>query len=75
MAEQLERAVLEADIEEISPNFQTEFDEFWNINNLKNDFQNPNSTYFVAKLDNEIVGFAGKFLVFVIEGLFLLGEH
>ena len=49
----------EADIEEISPNFQTEFDEFWNINNLKNDFQNPNSTYFVAKLDNEIVGFAG----------------
>ena len=49
----------EADIEEISPNFQTEFDEFWNINNLKNDFQNPNSTYFVARLDNEIVGFAG----------------
>ena len=49
----------EADIEEISPNFQTEFDEFWNINNLKNDFQNPNSTYFVAKLGNEIVGFAG----------------
>lgn len=49
----------EADIEEISPNFQTEFDEFWNINNLKNDFQSPNSTYFVAKLDNEIVGFAG----------------
>src|SRR5699024_7041584 len=49
----------EADIEEISPHFQTEFDEFWNINNLKDDFQNPNSTYFVAKLDNEIVGFAG----------------
>lgn len=51
--------MMETDIEELSPNFQTEFDEFWNINNLKNDFQNPNSTYFVAKLDNEIVGFAG----------------
>ena len=51
--------MMETDIEELSPNFQTEFDEFWNINNLKNDFQNPNSTYFVARLDNEIVGFAG----------------
>ena len=47
------------DIETISPIFNTEFDEFWNINNLKSDFENPNSTYFVAKLDNEIVGFAG----------------
>ena len=46
-------------IETISPIFNTEFDEFWNINNLKNDFANPNSTYFVAKLDDEIVGFAG----------------
>ena len=47
------------DIEAITPNFQTEFDEFWNINNLKNDFENPNSTYYIAKLDGEIVGFAG----------------
>ena len=47
------------DIETIAPNFQTEFDEFWNINNLRNDFANPNSKYFVAKIDDEIVGFAG----------------
>lgn len=47
------------DIEAITPNFQTEFDEFWNINNLKNDFENPNSTYYIAKLDGEIVGFTG----------------
>lgn len=47
------------DINEISPIFQTEFDEFWNIANLKNDFINPNSTYFVAKLNEEIVGIAG----------------
>ena len=26
---------------------------------LKNDFANPNSSYFIAKLDDEIVGFAG----------------
>ena len=47
------------DIESITPNFQSEFDDFWNINNLKNDFNNQNSKYFVAKLDNKIVGFAG----------------
>lgn len=47
------------DIEVITPNFQTEFDEFWNINNLRNDFANSNSKYFVAKINDEIVGFAG----------------
>lgn len=47
------------DIKIIAPNFKTEFDEFWNIENLENDFSNPNSTYFTAKMDNEIVGFAG----------------
>ena len=48
-----------ADIASISPNFEENFDKFWNINNLKNDFGNPNATYFIAKLDDEIVGFAG----------------
>ena len=47
------------DIDLIAPNFETEFDKFWNINNLKNDFNNSNSTYFVAKIDNEIACFAG----------------
>ena len=47
------------DIETISPIFDTQFDRFWNINNLKNDFENSNATYFVARLDDEIVGFAG----------------
>ena len=46
-------------IDAITPNFNSEFDEFWNINNLKNDFVNPNSTYYIAKIDDEIVGFAG----------------
>ena len=47
------------DIDNITPDFNKDFDTFWNINNLRNDFANPNSTYFVAKLDTEIVGFAG----------------
>ena len=47
------------DIDSISPDFEGNFDKFWNINNLKNDFQNQNATYFIAKLDDEIVGFAG----------------
>ena len=49
----------EDDIKSITPNFKSEFDEFWNISNLQNDFNNQNSKYFVAKIDNEIVGFAG----------------
>lgn len=54
--------MVESDIVSISPNFEIDFDKFWNINNLKNDFSNPNSTYFTAKIGDEIVGFAG-FLV------------
>ncbi len=49
----------EDDLNEIEPILNSEFDDFWNINNLKNDFANGNSVYFVARLNNEIVGFAG----------------
>ena len=45
-------------IKSLEPNFNN-FDKFWNIQNLKSDFENPNSYYFVASIDNEIVGFAG----------------
>lgn len=47
------------DIKVISKNFNTEFDEFWSIDTLKNDFNNPNTAYFIAKLNDEIVGFVG----------------
>lgn len=47
------------DIDTISGNFNNEFDKFWKIDNLKNDFTNSNSSYFIAKLDDEIVGFVG----------------
>ena len=60
LEEKIEIAQMTADdIDIISPIFESDFDKFWNISNLKSDFENPNSTYFVAKLDNEIVGFAG----------------
>ena len=49
----------ENDIQELEPILNSDFDNFWNISNLKNDFANENSVYFVAKLNDEIVGFAG----------------
>lgn len=36
-----------------------EFDNFWTYTIFENELKNPNSKYFVALLDNEIVGFAG----------------
>lgn len=47
------------DIALLKPNFAKNFDKFWSIDILKNDFKDINSKYIVAKVDNEIVGFAG----------------
>lgn len=47
------------DILSIESNFSEKFDKFWSINILKDDFNNEHSKYIVAKLNNEIVGFAG----------------
>ena len=47
------------DLESISQNLQTDFDDFWNYTTLKNELENTNSTYIVAKNNNIIVGFAG----------------
>lgn len=35
------------------------FDDFWNDNILRNDFFSPTSYYIVAKIQNNIIGFAG----------------
>lgn len=48
-----------SDINSISSNFSSNFDEFWSIDTLKNDFSSENSKYIVAKIDTEIVGLAG----------------
>lgn len=47
------------DLESISGTLESDFDDFWNVNTLKNELLNPNSKYIVAKLNNTIVGFAG----------------
>lgn len=47
------------DLESIKDILYSDFDDFWNYNVLKSDFENSNSKYFVAKLNEEIVGFAG----------------
>lgn len=53
----------EEDILTITPDFNNNFDQFWNITNLENDFHAQNTKYFIAKLNNQIVGFAGILIV------------
>lgn len=47
------------DLNSIKDLLLTNFDDFWTYNTLKNELLNPNSKYFVAKISNKIVGFAG----------------
>lgn len=46
------------DFYELEPIF-SEFDDFWKPINLKSELENVNSQCLVAKIDNNIVGFAG----------------
>lgn len=41
----------------------SDFDDFWNINTFAYELENENSYYLVAKVNNEIVGFAGMKIV------------
>lgn len=43
----------------ISESLSDEFDDFWTYGTFMSELENPNSTYIIAKIDNEIVGFAG----------------
>lgn len=52
------------DVSLIKPLFHSNFDNFWSIDILKDDLNNCNSKYFVAKINNEIVGFAGIKVIF-----------
>jgi len=47
------------DLETIKDILASDFDEFWNHNVFKEELQSENSKYLVAKLNNEIIGFAG----------------
>ena len=47
------------DLEEIRDNLLTDFDDFWTYSVFKSELLNPNSKYIIAKIDGQIVGFAG----------------
>ncbi len=47
------------DLDLITDNLETDFDNFWNYNVFKSELENGNSKYLVAKINNQIVGFAG----------------
>lgn len=48
-----------SDLDEISSILTTDFDDFWNASTLESELKNPFSKYIVARMENEIVGFAG----------------
>jgi len=45
------------DLETIKDNLVSDFDDFWNYNILKEELQNKNSKYLVAKSNDQIIGF------------------
>ncbi len=47
------------DLDLITDNLETDFDDFWNYSVFKSELTNGNSRYLVAKIENQIVGFAG----------------
>ena len=48
-----------SDFEQIRLNLETDFDNFWNENILKDEILKENRKYIVCKENDEIVGFAG----------------
>ena len=47
------------DLNKIKDILETDFDEFWNYETLKDELESDFSKYFIAKQNDEIVGFAG----------------
>ena len=47
------------DLKNIKNDLKNDFDDFWNYNILKEELESDTSKYIVAKIDNEVVGFAG----------------
>lgn len=51
--------MLISDLLEIKDVLISDFDDFWTFSIFEKELNNPNSKYFVARISNEIVGFAG----------------
>lgn len=51
------------DVEFFKNTLTENFDNFWSYGILKSEFDNINSRYIVAKIDNDIVGFAGILII------------
>ena len=51
--------MVETDLEELQANLLIDFDDFWSYSIFKNEFENKNSHYIVAKIEDKIVGFGG----------------
>ena len=47
------------DLDLIAEILETDFDNFWNYNIFKSELENGISKYLVAKINNNVVGFAG----------------
>ena len=47
------------DLEDMKDILYSDFDNFWSYNVLKQELENPNTTYIIAKENSEVVGFAG----------------
>ena len=52
-----------ADFEVIKNTLISEFDDFWSPQMLENELKDINSYYLIAKINNEIVGFAGMKII------------
>ena len=48
-----------SDLDKIADILNSDFDDFWNYSVFKSELENENSKYIVARIDNEIIGFAG----------------
>ncbi len=51
------------DLLKISQILYSDFDNFWTVETFKQELENPNTYYVVAKIDSEIVGFGGIYQI------------
>ena len=47
------------DLEQMKNTLYSDFDNFWSYNVLKQELENKNTTYIIAKENDEVLGFAG----------------